>query len=49
MQLTIGFAGMLVEMLYTTNKMMQHVLYEYLLWNTLKFLIIVILILLKAH
>jgi len=46
-QLTVSFASMQVEMLYTTNKTVQHGLCEYLFWNTLK-LLIIILILLKV-
>jgi len=36
-------------MLYTTNKTLQHVLYKYLFWNTLKLLIVIILLLLNVR
>jgi len=39
-QLAVGFAGIREETMYTTNKTLQHMLYEYLFWNMLKLFII---------
>jgi len=44
-QLTFSFnVGIRVETVYTTNKTLQHVFYEYLFWNILKLLVILTLL-----